>query len=127
MRSEEIHNYYLDELVRNLPQIDEDLTDISWLVTNPYWLKEEERDRKSLCDLIIVYQEGAIEGIPVEIRPASAHELKSSSKKRSKARSQLEMGRQFIEQELELKPIYGKFVTYGRGGYTYETYKFQER
>jgi hypothetical protein len=89
MNTSERHDYYLDKLVANLSQIQEDKRDIKWVLKDGLWLAEHSCNRKSLCDLILIYYNN--EGVAVE--------LKGSKNKRSKAKKQCKQGKKFIEQE----------------------------
>jgi len=109
------HDYYLDCLVNRLHKVNEDPREIEWILKDGIWLREKRNIRRSLCDLILVYQDGI--AVPIE--------LKGSMAKERKAISQLNAGHEFIEQVLHLKSIYGKFVVY-LGGDVY-TYKIFER
>ena len=93
MDGEARHNFYLDELVNRLYNIDEDYKKIQWIMKDGIWKMENQATRFKLCDLILVYYGGR--AIPVE--------LKGSRHKRTKAIIQINSGRKFIETVLNLK------------------------
>jgi hypothetical protein len=115
MNAEAVHNYYLNKLIYHLKDIDEDLTNVNWILRDGIWFKNHEQQCQSLCDLVLVTYNKI--GIPIE--------LKGSISKRSKALSQITQGREFIEDVLHLPCDYGKIVIYGDNKYKYETKYFR--
>jgi CRISPR/Cas system-associated exonuclease Cas4 (RecB family) len=110
MSSSDVHNYFLDELVNRLKEINEDKKQIKWIMKDGIWLKEDSYRRNKLCDLLLAYYDGT--GVPVE--------LKGSKKKRQTAITQLEYGKVMLEDVFGLKVNYGKFVIYRSGDYECE-------
>jgi hypothetical protein len=109
------HSFYLDELVNHLSSIDEYKTEISWIFKEGIWYQNRSSNLRSLCDLILVRYD----------RTAVPIELKGSRQKRHKALSQMEQGKYFIENELQMKCNYGKFVVYTRNTYVHETINYR--
>lgn len=116
MGHEQIHDYYLDELVSNLSIIHEDKKKVKWIMKDGKWYRPNSYAQNKLCDLLLVYYDD--HGIPVE--------LKGNRNKKSKAKVQLEYGRDFMENELGLYVPYGKFVVYERTGYKYEKIEYKK-
>jgi len=105
------HDFYLEELINNLNEIDEDKKKIKYIIKDGIWLRENSFERISLPDLIIIYYNH--NGKPIE--------LKGSKSKRAKAISQLKYGKIFIMTELLHYVEYGKIVYYHAGSYEYES------
>ena len=91
--------------------IGEDRRDISWVMKDGIWFKENSYEYNPLCDLIIVYNNNPY-GVAIE--------LKGSHHKRHKAESQVLSGKHFIEDVLGLSYRHGKVVFYHNGRYDME-------
>lgn len=103
-----VHDGYLQDLIAHLDTIGEKKEGIKWIMKDGIWLREDGQ-RKTLCDLIVVY-----DGFAVPI------ELKGSKEKKYKAHAQLKAGGAFIRYELHSKADYGVFVVYGHDRYFHE-------
>ena len=89
--------------IRNRPElIGEDPRTIRDIILEPTWRKGP--DLKTMPDIIIVHKKYTIEC-----------EVKASEIHFSKAMSQLEMGKKYIEEFMGLPFGYGKFAKYGDG------------
>lgn len=107
--SAERHSFYLDELIRNLDVVGENLKDARWVMKEGIYLRDNTSNYNKLCDLIIGYP-----------GYASLIELKGSRVKKSKAVSQLLSGHDLVTKEMGYERTTMKVVYYSRGGYEYE-------
>jgi hypothetical protein len=114
MKHFNIHDRYLDELCWRLPEIDENPYKVKWILKDGIWMPEDSVDRIELCDLVLAYYDG--HGVPIE--------LKGDHSKRNKAISQIQSGKRFIEDVLDMDCCYGKFVVYKNGKYIWERVDF---
>jgi hypothetical protein len=105
--NKETHDYYLETLINNLDSIGENRRKIHWIMKDGIWIKENSYDHNKLCDLILVYYDN--HAIPVE--------LKGSSVKYDSAVLQIDSGRRFITDVLNLSSPYGIFVVYSNNCY----------
>jgi len=113
--TQRLHEAYLDELVYSLDKIDESRKDVRTILKGPIWFSEQSSRQKSLCDMILIYEDY---GVPLE--------LKGSKHKRRKALKQINQGKKWLEEFMpELDVPYGKFVTYGKTAYGYELVPFE--
>lgn len=112
MNHMQLHDWYMNELVRNLEQVGEDRTGIEWIMRDGIWMKQNSLGQLKLCDLIIGYYDGT----------GSAIELKGSKKKRRKAMAQVRQGIKFLEDRLGYTDVTGKIVYYSNGQYQWEQY-----
>ena len=117
MKHTQCHDMYLDNLVKNLEQVGENRKEISWIMKDGLWMKEDSYNQYKLADLICVYYKPYASGI----------ELKSSTHGRSKAKKQLESTGVFIHDMLGIKNFTLKAVYYNKGRYNYEIFKQYKR
>lgn len=116
MRSDEVHNAFLERLITHLGDIGEHPRRMRWIMKEGIYLKEDSIEYRPFPDLICVYKDY---GIPIEI--------KGSRQKKTKGLKQLCQGALFILNELELECPYGRFVTYrGRSQYAGEMIFFEQ-
>lgn len=110
------HDAFLDDLIYNFKDIDEDPKKVNWVMKDGIWLRDFGTSRFKMPDIIAGYSDG--KGYLVA-------ELKGSKKKRDKARVQIESGIEMLMTQhpfcCTAKPYFvKKFVTYSRKGYNYE-------
>ena len=116
-KSEHRHNYYLEQLVERLEEIDERRNRVHWILKDGIWHRNYSTEKHKLADLILAYYDGT--AVPVE--------LKGSKDKKDKAIEQLKSSYWFIKKVLNLECYFGKFVVYGDNKYEYETIMFRRR
>lgn len=106
------HDDYLEDLVYNLKDIDENPKRISWIMKDGIWMPDKKAIRTSMPDIIAKYYDGHY----------LVAELKGSKKKRAKAIDQIMYGCHFLSVEHDVRHEYivKKFVWYSRKGYQYE-------
>lgn len=105
------HEYYLDDLIKNLHVIDERKQDICWLMREGIYYKMNSFEQNKFCDLIIGYYDGFL----------SLIELKGSSSKRVKALNQLRSSYELVRDKFVFNDLHAKIVYYdSRKGYSYE-------
>lgn len=99
----EIHSRYLEKLLRNLPEIDEDPTNVCSVIKEPTWYHHGTKQQRSLCDAFLLFEDNSF--MPIE--------LKYSSNLRQKGTSQILQGYEYGLQNLRrpfIRP--GKLVFY---------------
>lgn len=109
--AQNLHSYYLEELICNLKKIDENRKDILWLCKEPMFFKRDGCNQKPCCDILLAYKDNS----------ARALELKGSHVKREKAIRQLESGIILLNEWGYDVIRDSKIVYYSRNGYEYET------
>jgi len=113
MKRSQRHAHYLEELVRNLALVGEDVRNVGWIMHEGIWYRENSKMCHSMCDLVIGYYDFSVNLV----------ELKGSTGKRAKALRQLNSGVSFVEQHLPSYKINElKFVVYTHGQYGVERY-----
>jgi hypothetical protein len=111
MRRVDFHAEHLDKLVRNLTIIDEDPTEIEWIIKEGIWFRPNSIQYRTLCDGLIGYSDGT----------GSVFELKGDRGKRQHALKQIHSGFQMLEEVYGRTSRYGKLVIYYQGNFKYET------
>lgn len=104
------HDYYLNQLINRLHEVNENPSDISWIMVDGIWMPRGSTNRKKLCDIVAVYYD----------RKVSCIELKGSTNKRKKARVQLASSEKFVREMLGFNDIRKKIVYYTNDYYNYE-------
>lgn len=109
------HNRYLERLVGNLGLVGEDTRDISWIMREGIWLRED-RSYRPFPDLIVVHRPSQTEdyGVPIELKRSGM---------RHHAMEQLKEGETFIKEVLGFDCPAMKYVQYETGEFKFETWK----
>lgn len=104
------HSFYLEELIKNLHKVDEDINETKLIVTEGQFYKPHTKEQYKLNDLILFYYNDDV----------SLIELKSSQGKRSKAIDQLQSGYNLV-RSMGYENIRSKIVYYNiHTGYSFE-------
>ena len=106
------HDQSLNDIINYPHKIGEQLDQISWVMKEGIWLREETNDQRKFCDIIFGYWDKT--GVPIE--------YKNSPSRREHALKQLRNGILFLEEELGVSARYGLFVWSDQGTYEYERY-----
>jgi len=117
--SEIIHANYLHEWMKPKHYYEAGIRNLETIVSvipEPIWYDQRNFQQHTLCDYIIMFED----------KSAISAELKGSRKQRSKAKKQINAGRQYIEQVLNMDYRYGIFIVYNSYGYDHHRISREE-
>lgn len=112
MKPHEIHSMYLKEWMKpqHYKEAGLKLEDIVSVISEPIWIPNRNLDMHTLCDYIII-MEGNY-AIPAELKHYSSQKLK--------AIRQIQAGKMYINNVLNMNCYKGLFLTYNEGEYLYQ-------